>query len=299
MGLDNRIATVASPAKINLSLSVTGQRPDGFHELVSIVWPTRLCDYLTIREVSPGENQHDSLSGNYPGIPYDSSNLILKALHIVRSKVDIPQKFQIELKKEIPPASGLGGGSSNAVALLKLLAEWYPDRISPEVLKDCAIETGSDCLLFLYGVPCLMTGRGENCAALPESVATSLSGKRVWLIRPDVGISTAAAFRRLAARRSYTASTTANKQVSGWMERVLESPIPLIGNDFEQILTDWIPTFPLVLHALNRLPGTFARLSGSGSAIYCFPGIGQEDAIFGIIRDAWGDSLWLAQSSLV
>jgi 4-diphosphocytidyl-2-C-methyl-D-erythritol kinase len=299
MGIDRRTASVASPAKINLTLSITGKRPDGFHDLLSIVWQTQLGDQLIVSKRPNSSDRKDVLHGSYPGVPFDESNLVLKALRILRSKVNMPDFFDIELIKQIPPGSGLGGGSSNAVALLKLLAEWYPDKISRANLEECAVAAGSDCLLFLQPGPCLMSGRGDHCAALPESVIAALSGKPVWLIRPDVAVSTAEAFRRLAMSGAYTAPNKASQLHADWIAEASGYSIPLIGNDFEKIMPQWMPTFPLVLQELNRLPGTFARLSGSGSAIFCFPGEGQDGAIEKIIEGAWGESLWLARTMLI
>lgn len=299
MGLELRKETAASPAKINLSLSITGKRPDGFHELLSIVWQTQLGDRLNVSEQPIGSGGQDILCGSYPGVPFDENNLVLKALKILRSKVDLPNFFEIELNKQIPPGSGLGGGSSNAMALLKLLASWYPAKISQTTLTECALETGSDCRLFLQPGPCLMSGRGEHCAALPDSLIAALSGTPVWLVRPDIAVSTATAFRRLAMSKAYSSPILAQQQCSDWIAGKAECAIPRIGNDFERILPEWMPTFTLVLKQLNRLPGTFARLSGSGSAIFCFPGKGQEAAIQSIISNAWGNSLWLAHTKLI
>lgn len=295
--MPDRSVTVGSPAKLNLALAVTNRRTDGYHELISVVW--RTCWGDTIRLKTGPSVQQDKLHCDMPGVPLDETNLVMRAITRLRQESNLEDHFEIILDKKIPLGSGLGGGSSNAAAVLRVLRDLYPERIGTELVMDTAAELGSDCTLFLQDGPCWMQGRGEICHLLPAELVQELSGTRVWVVVPEIEVPTMEAYRRLAEAKAYSPQGIAESALRDWIQRrPARELLPRFGNDFERIMPDWMPTFSVVLSALNELRGTWARLSGSGSAIFILPGKGQMENIIEILENAWGDSFLLARTML-
>jgi 4-diphosphocytidyl-2-C-methyl-D-erythritol kinase len=157
-----------APAKINWTLEVLGKRPDGYHEIRTILQTIELSDWLTL-------TPHDSIAlsvtgeaGPLAGQPL-AANLAYRAATLLRRKLDVGRGARIELEKRIPVAAGLGGGSSDAAAVLRgLRALWRPD-ISDDQLASIAAELGSDVPFFLRGGCALAAGRGDVLASLPDT----------------------------------------------------------------------------------------------------------------------------------
>src|SRR6185295_17620749 len=166
------------PAKLNLLLAVTGRRPDGFHELVSVVAPVEFGDTLTVEPAA-----EFSLSCDDPTLPTDASNLVLKAAQAFRTATGWKGGARFALAKRIPMAAGLGGGSSDAAAALSALNQLAGGTLSAPALAQVAAEVGSDCALFLPGGPVVMRGRGERVERLREAAATGLRGRRVLIFK--------------------------------------------------------------------------------------------------------------------
>ena len=175
-------------AKINLTLEVTGKRLDGFHELRSIMQTVSLADELTLEP--DGE---PSLECNVPELAGDG-NLVLRAARLL----GIGGRFV--LRKRIPTAAGLAGGSSDAALALRLLDAVYRLGLPPERLLEAAAQLGSDVPYFLHGGTALVEGRGERVTPLPD-----LQECRLVLLNPGRPLSTAAVFRELLPRE-YAAS---------------------------------------------------------------------------------------------
>lgn len=286
---------MASPAKINLSLSVTGRRPDGFHDLWSVVWKTRFGDTIDVEVLEPGAA--DRLECDDALVPLDRSNLVLRALDELRARTPIDHGFALHIEKRIPAGAGLGGGSSNAAALLRQLEHWYPEQVDRHLTGQVADAIGSDCRLFLTDGPCLMSGRGEHCEPLPPSVSQRLSEQPIWLICPDVSISTPKAYSLFARSDAFTPLPQAQKAVADWLAEE-DCGWPTVGNDFERVLANWMPSYSIVLGQLNNLPGVQARLTGSGAAIFAQVPVECEKAVMEILHNAWGDLKLLVQTLL-
>src|ERR1700739_780002 len=182
----------ATPAKINLTLEVLGQRPDGFHELATWMLPVGLYDSL---EIEP-----DSLSSflsNVPELKADPSNLVVRAAEVFNRAVSVDTAYAIRLEKRIPIGAGLGGGSSNAAATLRLLNGLHHVPFQTDELETLAANLGSDVAFFIRSRPAWCTGRGERIEprAFPDDLW-------ICLFKPGFAISTVEAYRayaRLAA----------------------------------------------------------------------------------------------------
>ena len=150
-------------AKINLGLKVVSKRSDGYHNLESIFLPIDLCDVL---EVIPSEGDDIRLTVHGIQVTGDASdNLVVKAYHLIKSKYDIGG-VEVHLLKNIPTGSGMGGGSSDGVFMLKALCELFDLEVSHQEMFHWALKLGSDCPFFLYNQPCFVSGRGEEIEPL-------------------------------------------------------------------------------------------------------------------------------------
>jgi 4-diphosphocytidyl-2-C-methyl-D-erythritol kinase len=185
-----------APAKINLALHVVGRRDDGYHLLESLVVFTRFGDRVTI---APADVDQFTVTGPYaPMVPTDESNLVLRARNALRHALPRNTAFpvSISLEKKLPPASGIGGGSSDAAATLKGLAGLWSgaDRV---LLEKIGLSLGADVPMCLSSSPALVSGIGERIERLP-----SFPPLFIVLVNPGVEVSTPAVFSRLKSRNN-------------------------------------------------------------------------------------------------
>ncbi|GAA5481854.1 4-(cytidine 5'-diphospho)-2-C-methyl-D-erythritol kinase [Haloferula sargassicola] len=237
-------------AKLNLSLRVLGRRDDGFHELESLmVRLDGLADRLEI-EVS----DEDHFSCDAPGVPADDSNLVIKALQLFRRETGIRDRVRIRLEKRVPHGAGLGGGSSDAAAMLAGLNELSRAGLPVGNLTEMGARLGSDIPFFLGPPVAVVKGRGERIEEGP-----SLPSMRVVLLKPGFGVSTPDAYRRWQDSRElegvdYTPQTLA------WGDLV---------NDLERPVFQKHLFLAEVKGWLRRQDGVEAALmSGSGSTMF-------------------------------
>ncbi len=328
--------TVFSPAKLNLYLAVTGRRPDGFHDLVSVAAPLGFGDELTATvQEFPGQLSASkqiespfSLACDQPDVPLDETNLIMKAARVFAEVSGWPAqgggarvRVHFNLVKRIPMGAGLGGGSSNAVAALRALNTLSGGLLSSETLAAIAAKLGSDCALFLHGAPVIMRGRGERIEALPESAAKRLRGQRVLVFKPGFGISTPWAYGRMAAEapQHYLPAPEAEGKLAAWLNAVPPAPAArLLFNNMEGVAFDKFIALPVLLAKLRAEFGVAVQMSGSGSA--CFALLGEPareaigppggNAVEGVavdlvtrmkhvIRQSWGESVFLQETRLI
>lgn len=183
------VHTRKAPAKLNLSLRVTGRRSDGFHEIDTIMVPLRgLCDVLTF---APGDGQR--FTCNDARLPADDGNLVVRAARAFAEAAGVPGDMHIHLEKHIPSGAGLGGGSSDAAATLRALQEIHGEPLDRATLHGLAADLGSDVPFFLQDGPARCTGRGEIVTPVPEIMAGPLP---VLLLKPDFPVATVDAYRR-------------------------------------------------------------------------------------------------------
>jgi len=176
--------TAETPAKINLFFEVWGKRHDNFHDIVSVAVPIRIFDTLSFELRDDPQIQFECFGGK--DIPLDDTNLVVRAAQTLRQRFPIRQGASIKLTKRIPSQAGLGGGSSNAAATLRLARRVWKIDISDTELLTIASTIGSDCPIFFYEGPTISTGRGEQIRPLPAMPT-------LWfvLLKPPEGLSTA------------------------------------------------------------------------------------------------------------
>jgi 4-diphosphocytidyl-2-C-methyl-D-erythritol kinase len=240
-------------AKINLGLSVVSKRPDGFHNLETIFYPLPIRDIL---EITPSEETGIILSGQtIPGDAQD--NLVLKAYHLLKKNHPDITPLEINLYKAIPSGAGLGGGSSDAAEILKLINRFFNLHLSTEQLKTYALELGSDCPFFLQSAPCFARGRGEILVPL----LLDLSRYSFILIHPEIRIETAWAFSRIKpASSKFDLKENILQPVQNW--------IHLIHNDFEGPVFEAYPLLHSIKKRLYSSGAIYAAMTGSGSTIF-------------------------------
>ena len=257
---------VEAPAKLNLYLHVTGRRPDGYHELDSLVTFAALADTL---EIAPADAFALTVSGPFASALDGGDNLAAQAALALAERLGRPPSVRITLQKRIPVAAGLGGGSADAAAVLRGLARlWRLGAEHAEVLRETALGLGADVPVCLDSRAACMAGIGEALSAPPP-----LPPCAVLLVNPGVPVPTGPVF---AARRGPFSAA----------QRFRESPrdAPALArmldtrrNDLERPACEQVPEIALVLGRLARAPGCLlARMSGSGGT--CFGLFEEEDA---------------------
>ncbi len=260
--------TVHAHAKINLTLDVLGKRPDGYHALASVMTTISLADAITLHPAMDGAI---SLECNVPELCGDD-NLVVRAARLVRRVTGCDQGVHIALRKHVPAQGGLGGGSSDAAAVLLGLNQWWDLALSQEQLIDLAAELGSDVPFFIIGGTALIEGRGEIVTPLPPIAP-------LWLVivKPPVSISTAAVFRRLApsawtdgaATRALVAAIQSHRLPALTDATLLNALEPGVLRDF--------PAVAQMRRALLDLGAPCVRMSGSGPTLF-IPCTAREEA---------------------
>lgn len=289
--------TLAAPAKVNLFLAVTGRRPDGYHELVSLVAPLDLADRLTATPLSPDEP--DRLTCDDPALPTGGANLVLKAAAAYRAVAEVPCGVHFALEKHIPEGAGLGGGSSDAAAALRLLDALAPEPLPPGELHRIAATVGSDVPLFLTAGPSVLRGRGEEVAPLPPEVVARLRGTRLLLLRPEFAVSTAQAYGALARKRTYLPADVAEGRLAAWFEERIDLT-DLCANSFEAWAFGKYLTYPALRDRLRTEYRLDLHLTGSGSAAFVLlPPGGQLFPEALLLKDTWGADVFHRECLLV
>jgi 4-diphosphocytidyl-2-C-methyl-D-erythritol kinase len=245
-------------AKINIGLNVLGKRSDGYHDLETVFHEIDCFDEIELQ-------RHDKVAMTADSIlvPVDGSNLCLSAANLLQKEKHVRQGVMIHLKKNIPISAGLGGGSSDAAAVLCSLNYFWELKLSNNQLHTLAAQIGSDVPFFIDGGTAYATGRGE----ILESFSLTLP---FWIavVTPVVRIPTAWAYDHLVLKRNAKASGLRTKLV-----KQISNPQKLasvIQNDFELAVFKIYPELSRVKKKLIEMGAVFSLMSGSGSSMYGF-----------------------------
>ena len=281
----------AAHAKLNLSLAITGRRADGFHELISLVAPIGLADTLTLDVGRPLGLTCDDAS-----LPVDGSNLVLKAAAAYVKRRPSAPTGHFHLTKKVPHGAGLGGGSSDAAAALRLLDQASGDPIGLEVLETLAAEVGSDCPFFVRGQAAVMRGRGERLEVLPLAARAALAGRKVVLVKPPFGVPTPEAYALLAKAGKHRPAAQAEAELAAWIAQPAADPSAL-GNDLAAPVFAKYLALPVGLESFRRATGVNWQMTGSGSACFAFVSDGFDHArLRADVRRAWGPGAWVEET---
>ena len=243
-------------AKINLGLNVTERRPDGYHNLETIFYPIHLQDAL---EVTRRENNDAPYTLHVKGTAIEGKpedNLVIRAYELLKKDHDIPP-VDIHLFKHIPTGAGLGGGSSDAAFMLKLLNEHYNLQLSDNQLEDYAATLGADCAFFIKNTPTYAEGIGN----IFSPIELSLKGYRIMIVKPDVFVSTREAFANIRPHRpEYPVREVIRRPVAEWKDTLI--------NDFEASVFPQYPVIGEIKEELYHQGAIYASMSGSGSSVF-------------------------------
>lgn len=269
-----------APAKLNLTLAVLGIRPDGYHELHSVMVPLDLADRLSVSVLPPGGADSLHVDGLDPGPVVD--NLVLRAISAARrharlawGRAEAPPGLAARLEKRIPIAAGLAGGSSDAAAAADAALEAWGVELDPETRHRLAAELGSDVPFFLVGGPALVEGRGERLTPLGwlRGATPDRDGPALLLVTPAVGLATPAVFRawdegaRVAGGAARLASTHLAEELRRGIraaDLMARAAVLAAANDLAPAAAAVEPSLVPFKRALLRLLGRPVGLSGSG-----------------------------------
>ena len=306
MGILHR---VLSPAKINLFLKVLRKRDDGYHDIVSVMQPISLYDEILMEMENGGGI---IVSCDNANVPCDRTNLAYRAAAEFFRTTGINRRLSITIKKNIPVAAGLGGGSSNAAAVLRALNEITSQNISTGKLIEIGARIGSDVPFFIVGKSCIARGRGESLKpiGLPK----------FWyiLINPGFPVSTQWAYQTLDKtgglvktkplffdfikdKISYFVKgrnlnlTKSNEDINIAVLKVsLEDTVGiqqwqgLLANDLEEVTIGKHPEIKEIKDALSAVGATGALMSGSGPTVFgIFPDKDKAEEAFGLLKGAF------------
>ena len=242
--------------KINLGLSITEKRPDGYHNLETVFYPGALEDALEIR-TNPEAQQKFTLHQHGMEIAGNpENNLVVKAYLLLDKEFHLPP-VEIHLYKHIPSGAGLGGGSSDAAFMLKLLNEHYNLQLSDNQLEDYAATLGADCAFFIKNTPTYAEGIGN----IFSPIELSLKGYRIMIVKPDVFVSTREAFANIRPHRpEYPVREVIRRPVAEWKDTLI--------NDFEASVFPQYPVIGEIKEELYHQGAIYASMSGSGSSVF-------------------------------
>ena len=244
-----------APAKINLFLAVTGRRADGYHELFTLMCAIGLYDRLSLRFGGRGIR----VCCDHPAVPGDDRNLVHRAASGFFDRLGILAGVTVRIDKQIPVAAGLGGGSSDAAAVLGGLNQAYGRPLTPAMLHPMALAVGADVPFFLAGKPALATGIGERLEPV-----TGLVPYHVLTVCPDLKVSTAAVYKNL--NLGLTKCEKKLKQLHLKTER-FDAP-HFLCNDLETVTIRNFPQINEIKKALLGLGAAGALMSGSGPTVF-------------------------------
>jgi 4-diphosphocytidyl-2-C-methyl-D-erythritol kinase len=251
---------IIAPAKINLFLQVTGKRPDGYHELFTLMCPLGLADRIRLDPTGPAIR----VTCTDPAVPADATNTAHRAAEIFirtlkKSRRSPLTGIKITIDKQIPVGAGLGGGSSDAAAVFRGLNRLLGHPFQLAELMEMGSEVGADVPFFIFGQPALATGIGERLEPYPK-----LPPYRVLLLYPGVSVSTAEVYKNLDL-----GLTNCKKKLKDFVlkQRPFDAAFHLC-NDLETVTLNRYPQVKAAKEALDGRGALGVSMSGSGSTVF-------------------------------
>ena len=249
-------------AKINLGLNIVAQRPDGYHELQTVFYPIGLTDALEIKLMSdefPIDTPCDLKVYGDAVACDEQDNLVVKAYKLIARDFKLP-RIHAHLYKRIPSQAGLGGGSSDAAYMIRLLDERCRLNMGNAEMERYAAKLGADCAFFVSADPAYATGIGEVLEPADGSDG-NLNGYYIGVVKPDVAISTREAYAQITPRMpDHCCRDIVRQPIATWRDQ--------LTNDFEGPIFGRHPLLADIKQQLYDMGALYAQMSGSGSAIF-------------------------------
>ena len=241
-------------AKINLGLNIVSKRPDGYHNIETVFYPVRLYDVLEIVSAANGTTTFTQTGIPLGGDP--EKNLVLKAYRLLQENHTVPE-IDIYLQKNIPFGAGLGGGSSDAAFMLKMMNDFADLHISNKRLGKYASQLGADCAFFIQNRPVFAEGIGN----IFSPVSAPLRGYFLIIVKPDIPVSTQEAYARITPQSPQESILDiVGCPVETWKNRLV--------NDFETGVFAQFPEINIIKEKLYEKGAIYASMSGSGSSVF-------------------------------
>lgn len=249
-------------AKINLGLNIVSKRPDGYHNLETVFYPIPLTDALEIKymdEKFPSESPCDlKITGNDIDCN-EEDNLVIKAYQLLAADFQLP-RVHAHLVKRIPTQAGLGGGSSDAAYMIRLLDERFRLNIGIPEMERYAAKLGADCAFFITADPSYAEGIGD--VLMPVDVpGAGLGGYYLAVVKPSVAVSTRDAYAAIVPK-------TPAKSCRDIVRQPIETWKDELVNDFEAPIFAMHPELAAIKQSLYDAGAVYAAMSGSGSALF-------------------------------
>lgn len=249
-------------AKINLGLNIVSKRPDGYHNLETVFYPIPLTDALEIKymdEKFPSESPCDlKITGNDVDCN-EEDNLVIKAYQLLAADFQLP-RVHAHLVKRIPTQAGLGGGSSDAAYMIRLLDERFRLNIGIPEMERYAAKLGADCAFFITADPSYAEGIGD--VLMPADVpGAGLGGYYLAVVKPSVAVSTRDAYAAIVPKIPAKCCRDIVRQpIETWKDELV--------NDFEVPIFAMHPELAAIKQSLYDVGAVYAAMSGSGSALF-------------------------------
>jgi 4-diphosphocytidyl-2-C-methyl-D-erythritol kinase len=287
--------TIAAPAKINLYLKVLGRRPDGYHELESVMQKLVLADQLTLHRLAEGI----ALDCSDPALPIGEENLVWRAARLFLDYTGVTGGVRIRLDKLIPVAAGLGGGSSDAAAVLLAMNRLFGAGLSEDQLADLGLRLGADVPFFVRAAPAaLARGIGERLTPV-----TGLTSGQLLLVNPGFAVSTRWVYENLALTSGGNPYILAPE--SGALTNGSSGPESLdfhvapslcFVNDLETVTIGRHPVIGAIKQALLDFGARVALMSGSGPTVFgYFLHRSEAQAAYRHFQGIYPDSVFLTE----
>ena len=252
---------IKCPAKINLFLHITNKRPDGFHELQSLITKVDLFDELSVEKSTKFSLE---INGEFAEFIDIKNNLFTKILDYFVKNFNINPNLKITLQKNIPVGAGLGGGSSNGAYFIKILNEIFALKLSKNAMQKISLNFGSDIAFFFEDELCLMSGRGEFLSPISK-FKNDFKKLKILLINPKIHLSTKEIFQDFAEKK-YQFSSKISEKI--FLENSLPEILQKFNNDLEEPAILKAPAIAEILQNLRKFSPICAKMSGSGSSSF-------------------------------
>lgn len=249
-------------AKINLGLNIVSEREDGYHNLETVFYPIPLYDALEIKymdEKFPSQVACDlKVTGNAVECD-EQNNLVVKAYNLLAEDYKLP-RVHAHLYKHIPSQAGLGGGSSDAAFMIRLLDERFRLNIGNPEMEKYAARLGADCAFFIEAEPVYAEGIGDELMPV-DGPKGNLNGYYLAIVKPDIAVSTKEAYAAITpTATSKSCREIVRQPIETWKEELV--------NDFEAPIFKLHPELAEIKAKLYQQGAKYAAMSGSGSALF-------------------------------
>lgn len=246
-----------APAKVNLTLNVTGKRADGYHELETVMQQINLCDKIFLQAGGHGIR----VASSSAGIPDNEENLAFQAAHLLYRKFSLPTGLNIYIEKNIPIGAGLAGGSTDAAAVIKGINELFNLELELEEMLELGLAIGSDVPFCLLGGAAMARGRGEILTPLPAGPRLEMV-----LVKPDFQLSTREIYQDFRLERVQQAPDNA-AFLEAWHKCDIIGLVAEMKNVLETVSIPKCPEIQLIKTKLEALGAQKTLMSGSGPSV--------------------------------